>query len=503
MEASTGKITWGYIWRLIVWDLLTGFVLTFIFGLILATTSGISYLNSLESIIPYYKKYLIGTLIIGLASIIIACKFATSGIQKKFVVNEYNVKKIFRNIVIVLIVLTVIYIIYNLINISNTQQTIDSIDSLNSSLINTQLLKDFAKFGTIFSVIVVILNSIVMLLMIPLEKKLLNIVEIKNKGVTLIKIIIGLIILLVILVGIIIAIKVSSKNENNEKTNNNFTAQKNNQLIDNDVNSNKKEDTKTKIEKTIYTNEEVLKKLGITENTGTYTGTWTAIGIENNKIKLISTENVMEELILGYGDTGKASSKSLEETTFGESEEQLERAVWSYNNVKKTLNTAARRETGIKTARSVTIEDIEELLKIEDINKPDDYGKSYKYYYPEDENNIYSQYKEGNNWSEGQNTNNEKFRSYDRWVTKEEPIELTYNWYMYKIKDEEIEKYPFLKTRDFWTASTNVQCFSNEASFMVFIVNDTYVANCVLFSSDGHSRNQCEGVRAIVYIPTT
>lgn len=172
MEASIGKITWGYIWRLIVWALLTAFVFGFIFSFILSATSRISFYSSPESIISYYKKDLIGMLIISLIVTVIACKFATSGIQKKFTINSDNARQVFKRIVIVLIIFTVIYIIYSLTNISNIKK---SIESLNSLSINTQLLESFGKFGTTFSVISVILNSLVMVLMIPFEKKLLKI----------------------------------------------------------------------------------------------------------------------------------------------------------------------------------------------------------------------------------------------------------------------------------------------------------------------------------------
>lgn len=172
MEESIGKITWGYIWRLIVWALLTAFVFGFIFNFILSATIGISSYSSLESIISYYKKELIGMLIISLVVTVIACKFATSGIQKKFTINSDNARQIFKRIVIVLIIFTVIYIIYSLANILKTQKTIESLNSLS---INTQLLDSFGKFGTIFSIVSVILNSLVMFLMIPFEKKLLKI----------------------------------------------------------------------------------------------------------------------------------------------------------------------------------------------------------------------------------------------------------------------------------------------------------------------------------------
>ncbi len=172
METSIGKMTWGYIWRLIVWALLTTFVCGFIFNYILSTTSEINLLSSIEAIISYYEKSLIGMLIISLIVTVIACKFATSGIQKKFIINSDNAMQIFKRIIIVLVVFTVLYIIYCLTNISNIEKTIEGINYLP---VNIESLENFGKFVKIFAVVSIVLNSLVMLLMIPFEKKLLKI----------------------------------------------------------------------------------------------------------------------------------------------------------------------------------------------------------------------------------------------------------------------------------------------------------------------------------------
>lgn len=169
MDASVGKITWGYIWRLIVWTILMSFVFGFIFNIIIATGSTINLLSSPGSMISYYKKSFIGMLIISLFVTVISCKFATSGIQKKFKIDSTNVKQVFKAIVIVLVVIAVIYIVYNIINITNTQRIIKSFSS-----VSNQLLEDFSGFCITFAIISVILNSLVMFLMIPFEKKLLK-----------------------------------------------------------------------------------------------------------------------------------------------------------------------------------------------------------------------------------------------------------------------------------------------------------------------------------------
>ena len=164
-----GRITWSYIWRLIAWQVITAIVFGFIFSLILSSTSGLNILSSPESIISYYKKNLIGTLVISFIITVIACKLATAEIQKVFIINSDNVNQVFKRIVIVF---TIIYIMFNLSNIQKIQNTVESLNSLS---IDTKLLENFGKFGIAFSVISVILNSLEMLLMILFEKKLLKI----------------------------------------------------------------------------------------------------------------------------------------------------------------------------------------------------------------------------------------------------------------------------------------------------------------------------------------
>ena len=149
--------------------MITAIVFGFIFSLILSSTSGLNILSSPESIISYYKKNLIGTLVISFIITVIACKLATAEIQKVFIINSDNVNQVFKRIVIVF---TIIYIMFNLSNIQKIQNTVESLNSLS---IDTKLLENFGKFGIAFSVISVILNSLEMLLMILFEKKLLKI----------------------------------------------------------------------------------------------------------------------------------------------------------------------------------------------------------------------------------------------------------------------------------------------------------------------------------------
>lgn len=177
MEESLGKITWGYIWRLIVWSLLLAFVLGYVGSFLVTAISGASIVNSLESMIAYYKKLLVVALIISIVVTVVACKFATSGIQKKFTINSTNNKQVFKRIVIVLIVFIVIYLLSNLTNISEYKETMEQYNEV-ISLTKTQetdVLKDFINFANVFTIISIILNTLEMLVMIPFEKKLLGV----------------------------------------------------------------------------------------------------------------------------------------------------------------------------------------------------------------------------------------------------------------------------------------------------------------------------------------
>ena len=167
MEESVGKIIWGYFWRLIAWSFLISFVIGFIAGLILGVSNVDSM--SLSSMISMYRKQLIVTLIISLIGTVLACKFATSGIQKKFVINEGNVKAIFKGIVIILVALTIFYVVYNIGNINKINEAVEDAKSLDISIV-----EDFVGFCKTFSIIAIISNVVVMLLMIPFEKKLLK-----------------------------------------------------------------------------------------------------------------------------------------------------------------------------------------------------------------------------------------------------------------------------------------------------------------------------------------
>lgn len=111
----------------------------------------------------------------------------------------------------------------------------------------------------------------------------------------------------------------------------------------------------------LFTNDEVLEATGGTKST--YTGKWQVIGVENGKLKLVSESNVCD-VTLGYGDPTVTGSSNYE------------KAINSWKKSVTTLNNAAKTNTGISGTRSLSIEDIEKLI---DINQIDDYGSVFSY----------------------------------------------------------------------------------------------------------------------------
>ena len=169
--------------------------------------------------------------------------------------------------------------------------------------------------------------------------------------------------------------------------------------VDNGDGSYTKGDTTVTVGQTTYTNAEVLEKLGIEESeyTGTYgskTGeTWTVIGVEGDKIKLVSTSNVASSVALGKTDSN-AYEKDAEGnvTTTIKSEIQdynsdgevgeYDIAVWSYAHVVETLNEKAKTATkGIPGVRSIKIEDIYDIIGEENVTKNASDGQMYNYYF--------------------------------------------------------------------------------------------------------------------------
>ena len=228
-----------------------------------------------------------------------------------------------------------------------------------------------------------------------------------------------------------------------------------------------------------YSNEEVLNKLGIAESTGTYNGTWTVIGVEGNNLKLVSTDNVTSYRL------GTEDPKAIEvipiEGTEATEQEKLERAIWSYKNAVNSLNTAAQEATGITTARSINIEDIETLAGIEDSDKGTEYNHPYTYNYTDHKDQIFVTEK-------GETV---KIDSPEKEVKLHNTV--------YVETNVEIGK---LASGRYWLASSCIECYSIFADFRVRHMNYGSIISVPLFSSNVRSLNdRIFGVRAVVEVP--
>lgn len=183
-DNNAGKITWSFIWRVIVLYILIGFVLSFILGLILGFNNT-SFL-SITATISSAKKIMVGSLFINIISVILACKFATSDIKRKFIIDSNNIYVILKNITTFLIVIAIIYGLYIGITLTNDtadyeenlrQLSVDASEYYSTIGVGTTIEEDiesFISFSNTMTVISVICNIGVILLMIPFERKLLN-----------------------------------------------------------------------------------------------------------------------------------------------------------------------------------------------------------------------------------------------------------------------------------------------------------------------------------------
>lgn len=187
MESSVGKITWGYIWRLILWCLAVSFVFSFILGIIVGT--GASNYNPLDldsvlDVLSSYKIMVVGYVIVNILTIIISCRYATSGIIKKFDINNDNKNSIIRNIIIVLLICAVLLVGYNIMNMSNITEALEETDESISDLRDMSYseetdevvdsLEELASMTKVAIVIIVISNGVVILGMVPFVRKWIN-----------------------------------------------------------------------------------------------------------------------------------------------------------------------------------------------------------------------------------------------------------------------------------------------------------------------------------------
>ena len=233
---------------------------------------------------------------------------------------------------------------------------------------------------------------------------------------------------------------------------------------------------------TVFSNDEVLKALGIANNLGTYRGTWTKIGTENGNAKLVSTM-LVSNYTLGYEDPKAIAAVSIAGTE-PTAEEKLQRSIWSYQNVESTLTEVVQENTGIASARSVNLEDIKEYSGMTEPDKTEGrYDQPYTYNYANHKDQIFIT----------ENGTIEKLDVLDETVT----IRYTYFYKTYPKGNIDL-----FTSGAFWLASPCVCCYSDNAEFRVRYANreciETYK---YLFNSKGEVDNRSDGVRAIVVVP--
>ena len=225
--------------------------------------------------------------------------------------------------------------------------------------------------------------------------------------------------------------------------------------------------------KTIYSNEEVLKMLGVSNSTETYKGTWTVLesGADGKPTKLVSTSRV-KSYRLGAEDPRAIGA------------DDLEKSIWSYKNVVNTLNTVVQEATGIASARSINIEDIEILAGIQDSDKGPNYNQTYTYNYTNHKGQIFV-----NERGETVLIDSEK-----------KEVTLKNTQYTYKLTDEQKAKIGSLAIGNYWLASSSFNCSDDEAYFHVQYMSEGDVKEWFLFSSKGGGERHSQGVRAVIEI---
>ena len=252
---------------------------------------------------------------------------------------------------------------------------------------------------------------------------------------------------------------------------------------------------------TKYTTTEVKQKLGITNNSGVYNnGEWVVIGAEGEKLKLVSNTNIGGDLVLGKNDSGATSQST-----------SLKKAIWSYVHAEDSMNTAVRTRTGINSeaCRTITLQDICDLLGVDDLNQSTNYGTKYRYYY--EDNKVKSKYSTDNevSWSEPYDTG----RSFQTYIDNNgepavidsygEEIKLTntYRYYNYSsFTYEQRQKLGSLKTDNYWLYTPFVSCSDTTFSYGMNYMASGDISPFAFVYSNGNSSSNEVGVRAIVYI---
>ena len=209
----------------------------------------------------------------------------------------------------------------------------------------------------------------------------------------------------------------------------------------------------------LYSNKEVLKALG--ETGGTYNGSWTVIGEENGKTKLISTTPIAS-YTLGYADPMAIEAISIEGEEPTKSE-KLERAIWSYKNAVSTLNKVAKEATGIDSARCINVEDIEKLVGINNFLLYENDSTKDRFYFNDSDSLVYIETRDADNTilSEGSSTGcstqtfvNDIGNTVVVDSTGDEVILSTNKRNMYHFSGNEKQKFENLANKYGWLAST-------------------------------------------------
>ena len=229
---------------------------------------------------------------------------------------------------------------------------------------------------------------------------------------------------------------------------------------------------------------QVLGKTG-----GTYKGTWTVIerDASGNPTKLVSTSDVTSCTLGEYNN--------------------LEKSISDYKNAVSTLNTAAQTATGIDGARSIEIEDIYGIIGEGNVNKGQEYGRVYNYYYNADEQKVYSkQQKEDGSWYDPYNTGYSSLTFVDdngNTVVVDstgDEVTLTNTYIYYNLTEDQKSQLGTLASGYYWLASPCVNCYSGNASFNVRCMYDGCVYSDDLFYSYGNAYRSSRGVRAVVSV---
>jgi len=185
-EASLSKITTRFVIKLVKWFLLLYIILGL--GVIVNFGMAIEGVDDDALIGKELNKFMINFIISNIVAIILSVLLTTRKIKKKFVINQENSKKIFKNIMIVLIVMTFLIagihfaiqsiFIYSVTdnnnNIYDIEKAINAVEKYDSEgliemseleAIGMEQLKSFLTKTKIF-----VCDSVMFLAMIPVTK---------------------------------------------------------------------------------------------------------------------------------------------------------------------------------------------------------------------------------------------------------------------------------------------------------------------------------------------